>query len=139
MNPLVIILLEAGLGIAKAHWKNALGGEVLGTTSFIMDAAQAVDLLYQEENGEPLDWSKIREHQPLAPPGEPEELPRTAEPGSEPIPVPEEEREVETITESEVGSVEDVLGDLEGPVDQPLPGMESVVEEGNPSLEEPTE
>jgi hypothetical protein len=128
MNPLVMILLEAGLGIAKAHIKNALGGEVLGTTSFILDAAKAIDALHQEENGEPLDWSRIREHQPLAPSGEP---PQTA-------PLPDgvdPEREVETITESEVGSVEDVLGDL-GPEEPTLPGLENL---GNPSQENPPE
>lgn len=99
MNPLVMLLLQAALDIAKTHWKNALGGEVIDTTSFILDAAQAIDLLHQEENGQPLDWAKIREHQPLAPSGSPpddppnmdEALPETAEPGSEPVPAETEQ------------------------------------------------
>lgn len=73
MNPFLLLLLEAGVNIAKAHVKNAIGGEVLDTTSFILDAAQAIDSLHAEENGTPLDWSKIREHKPLGAPGNPEE------------------------------------------------------------------
>lgn len=71
MNPLLVILLQSILNISKAHISNALGGEILDTTSFILDAAKAIDDLYQEEYGQPLDWSTIRHHQPLSPPGEP--------------------------------------------------------------------
>ena len=95
MNPLLMILLQSVLNIAKAHVSNATGGEGLGTTSFIMDAAQAVDSLYQEENGEPLDWSTIRHHSHLPPAGEPategppadiENPPDTPVPGDPPEP-----------------------------------------------------
>lgn len=70
MNPFLLLLFEAGVNIAKAHVKNKTAGEILSTTSFIMDAAKAIDDLYQEENGEPLDWSTIRHHQHLPPPGQ---------------------------------------------------------------------
>ena len=70
MNPFLLILLQAGINIANGHVKNKAGGEVLDLTSFILDAAQAIDSLHQEEVGEPLDWSKIRHHQPLAPAGQ---------------------------------------------------------------------
>ena len=70
MNPLLLILLQAGINIANGHVKSKAGGEVLDLTSFILDAAKALDDLYQEETGQPLDWSKIRHHQPLAPAGE---------------------------------------------------------------------
>ncbi len=71
MNPFLLILLQAGINIANGHVKNAAGGEVLDLTSFIMDAAQALGDLHEEETGQPLDWTKIRHHQPLAPSGEP--------------------------------------------------------------------
>ena len=71
MNPLLLLLFEAGVNIAKGHVKNKAGGEVLDTTSFILDAAQAIDALHQEENGTPLDWSSIKHHQPLPPAGQP--------------------------------------------------------------------
>ena len=71
MNPFLLILLQSVLNIGKAHISNALGGEILDTTSFILDAAQAIDDLHREENGQPLDWSTIRHHQPLPPAGEP--------------------------------------------------------------------
>ena len=70
MNPFLLLLLKAGFNIADGHVKNAAGGEILDLTSFILDAALAIDSLYQEEHGEPLDWNKIRHHQPLAPAGE---------------------------------------------------------------------
>jgi len=68
MNPLIWILIEAGLNIAKNH---GAGGDVTKTGGFLVDAARALDQLSVEETGEPLDWSKIREHQHLPPPGEP--------------------------------------------------------------------
>ncbi len=70
MNPFLLLLLQAGINIANGHLKNAAGGEILDLSSFILDAAKALDSLHEEETGQPLDWSKIREHQPLAPPGE---------------------------------------------------------------------
>ena len=73
MNPFLLILFQAGLNIANGHLKNAAGGQILDLSSFILDAAKALDSLHEEETGQPLDWSKIREHQPLAPPGSPEE------------------------------------------------------------------
>ncbi len=68
-----LILIQAGLSIAKQH---GAPGEVTGTGGFLIDAARAVDDLYEKEVGEPLDWSKIREHEHLPPAGgdpEPEE------------------------------------------------------------------
>jgi len=89
MNPLLMILLQSILSIAKAHVSNATGGEVLDTSSFILDAAKAVDDLYQEENGEPLDWSTIRHHQHLPPPGESSpDIPSST--GPDPTTAPEE-------------------------------------------------
>lgn len=88
MNPFLMILFQAGLNIAKGHISSATGGEVLDTTSFILDAAQAIDSLHREETGEPLDWSKIREHQPLAAPGG-QPLPETPEPSEPEDPPPD--------------------------------------------------
>lgn len=131
MNPLLLLLMQAGLNIAKAHWKNTLGQEVLGTTSFIMDAAQAIDALHQEETGEPLDWSKIREHQPLAPAGEephttapvpPEEIIHIDEDGT--VHPPEAEVETEVITEADVGEMPpEFLGDPEASSETPEPSV----------------
>ena len=73
MNPFLLLLLQAGINIANGHLKNAAGGQILDLSSFILDAAKALDSLHEEETGQPLDWSKIREHQPLAPPGSPGE------------------------------------------------------------------
>ncbi len=87
MNPLLMILLQSTLNIAKAHVSNSTGGEALDTTSFILDAAKAVDQLYQDENGQPLDWRTIRHHSHLPPPGEPAATSPTAE---DPTTAPEE-------------------------------------------------
>ncbi len=88
MNPLLMILLQSVLNIAKAHISNKVGGEVLDTSSFILDAAQAVDDLYKEENGTPLDWTTIRHHSHLPPSGEPATEGPTAD-----IPNPEDPAE----------------------------------------------
>lgn len=67
MNPLIWILIEAGLNIAKNH---SAGGGAVKLGGFLVDAAQALDQLSIEETGQPLDWDKIREHQHLPPAGE---------------------------------------------------------------------
>jgi len=85
MNPFLLLLLEAGINLARTHVSNSAGGEVLDTTSFILDAAQALDQLHQEENGQPLDWSTISHHQPLGPPGTPAPEENPTDPG----PIPE--------------------------------------------------
>lgn len=72
MNPLIWILIEAGLNIAKEH---GLSGDPIKTGGFLVDAARALDQLSVEETGQPLDWSKIREHTHLAAPGIPAEDP----------------------------------------------------------------
>lgn len=69
MNPLLLILIEAGFNIGAAHM-GSKGGEVIKTGGFLLDAARAIDGLYQEEHGVPMDWSRIREHEHLAPPGD---------------------------------------------------------------------
>jgi len=63
-----LILLQAGLSIAKEH---GAPDSVTGSGGFLIDAAKAIDELYEKEVGEPLDWSKIREHEHLPPAGEP--------------------------------------------------------------------
>jgi len=70
MNPLLLILIEAGFKIGAAHAGSA-GGTVIKTADFILDAARALDDLHKEETGQPLDWSKIRIHEHLPPPGSP--------------------------------------------------------------------
>lgn len=86
MSPLVLILLRAGVNIAGAHASNESGGEILSTTSFILDAAQALDILYEKEAGQPLDWTTIKHHKPLAPAGMPaEEFVKTADPENIPL------------------------------------------------------
>ncbi len=91
MNPLVMILLQAGVNIAGAHVKNAdpaiLG--VIKTSGFLVEAAKVIDELYSEEVGQPLDWSSLQHHEHLPPAGEPvEEFTERTDPG--PIP-PESE------------------------------------------------
>ena len=116
MNPFLLLLLQAGINIANGHVKNKAGGEVLDLTSFILDAARAVDSLHQEEVGEPLDWSKIREHQPLAPAGE---EPHT----TAPVP-PEAEVETEVITTADVGEMPpEFLGDPDPSSETPEPSV----------------
>ena len=68
MNPLLLILIEAGFNIGAAH-AGSKGGTVIKTGGFLLDAARAIDSLYQEEHGVPLDWSRIREHEHLPEPG----------------------------------------------------------------------
>jgi len=56
--------LQLGLDIAAAH----AGGnvdEIAKTGPTLRKMAQAVDKLYLEEVGQPLDWSKIHEHEHL--------------------------------------------------------------------------
>ncbi len=89
MNPFLLILLQAGVNIGKAHVTNAAGGEILDTTSFILDAAKAIDDLHQEENGTPLDWRTIRHHSHLPPSGEPATEGPPAD-VTNPGPIPEE-------------------------------------------------
>ena len=85
MNPLIWILIEAGLNIAKNH---SAGGGAVKLGGFLVDAAQALDQLSIEETGQPLDWDKIREHQHLPPAGEAPAEPAgpdlSMKPGSEP-------------------------------------------------------
>ena len=76
MNPLLLLLIEAGFNIGAAHAGSA-GGTVIKTADFILDAARALDDLHKEETGQPLDWSKIRIHEHLPPAGS--ESPETPE------------------------------------------------------------
>ena len=138
MNPFLLLLLQAGINIANGHVKNKAGGEVLDLTSFILDAARAIDSLHQEEVGEPLDWSKIREHQPLAPAGEephttapvpPEEIIHIDEDGT--VHPPEGEATTEVITSADVGEMPpEFLGDPDPSSETPEP---SVPEDPPPS------
>lgn len=61
MNPLIWVLIEAGLNLAKNHGD----GDATKTGGFLLDAAKALDKLSVEETGQPLDWSKIHEHEHL--------------------------------------------------------------------------
>ena len=83
MNPLIWILIEAGLNIAKNH---SAGGGAVKLGGFLFDAARALDQLSVEETGQPLDWAKIREHAHLPPPGSPPDdgPDLSMKPGSEP-------------------------------------------------------
>ena len=82
MNPLIWILIEAGLNIAKNH---STGGGAVKLGGFLFDAARALDQLSVEETGQPLDWAKIREHEHLPPAGEEPAGPDLSmKPGSEP-------------------------------------------------------
>ena len=85
MNPLLLLLIEAGFKIGAAHAGSA-GGTVLKTADFILDAARALDDLHKEETGQPLDWSKIRIHEHLPPPGSPPGSP-PAEPTESTLPL----------------------------------------------------
>lgn len=68
MNPLLLILIEAGFNIGAAHAGSEVGN-VIKTTGFLIDAARAIDELYEKEAGQPLDWSSLRHHKHLPPPG----------------------------------------------------------------------
>lgn len=78
MNPLLLILIEAGFKIGASHMGSG-GGTVIKTADFILDAARALDDLYKEETGEALDWSKIRLHEHLPPAGSAPTLPGLSE------------------------------------------------------------
>ncbi len=99
MNPLIWILIEAGLNLAKNH---TTGGGAVKLGGFLIEAARAVDQLSVEETGQPLDWDKIREHAHLAAPGipagDPPEDPGpdlSMKPGSEPEVIDPEDPPVE--------------------------------------------
>lgn len=113
MNPLIWILIEAGLNIAKNH---STGGGAVKLGGFLIEAARAVDQLSVEETGQPLDWDKIREHAHLPPAGDPPEDPPD-DPGPDLSMKPDSDPEViaaaelETITEADVGEMPpEILG-----------------------------
>jgi len=83
MNPLLLILIEAGFEIGAAH-AGSKAGTVIKTSGLLIKAARAIDQLYDEEVGQPMDWSSLRHHEHLPPAG-------TA-PGdtTDPGPIPEE-------------------------------------------------
>ena len=68
MNPLLLILIQAGFNIGAAHAGSEVGN-VIKTTGFLIDAARAIDELYEKEAGQPLDWSSLRHHEHLPPAG----------------------------------------------------------------------
>ncbi len=69
MNPLLLILIQAGFNIGAAHAGSEVGN-VIKTTGFLIDAARAIDELYEKEAGQPLDWTSLRHHGHLPPAGE---------------------------------------------------------------------
>ncbi len=61
---LLLSLIQTGLNVVAAH----TGGntaEIAKTPAFLRKMAKAVDTLYKEETGQPLDWTKIHEHEHL--------------------------------------------------------------------------
>ena len=89
MNPLLLILIEAGFEIGAAH-AGSTGGAVIKTSGMLIKAARAIDELYSEEVGQPLDWSSLRHHDHLPPAGEPaEEFEERTDPGHIPIEEPD--------------------------------------------------
>jgi hypothetical protein len=72
MSALLLLFLQAGLKIAKRHTGEA-GDEVIDAGDFIIDVVRDLDRLYEEEVGQPIDWTRIRTHEHLPPAGgEPE-------------------------------------------------------------------
>jgi len=64
MGMLMLTLFEIGLKIAAAR----VGGnavEIAKIPTLMRQMVLAVDALYKSEVGEPIDWSKIREHEHL--------------------------------------------------------------------------
>ena len=64
MGMLMLTLFEIGLKIAAAR----VGGnakEIAKIPTLMRQMVLAVDALYKSEVGEPIDWSKIREHKHL--------------------------------------------------------------------------
>ncbi len=70
MNPLLLSLIEAGFEIGAAH-AGSKAGTIIKTSGMLIKAARAIDELYDEEVGQPLDWSSLRHHSHLPPAGEP--------------------------------------------------------------------
>ena len=64
MGMLMLTLFEIGLKIAAAR----VGGnaeEIAKIPTLMRQMILAVDALYKSEVGEPIDWSKIHEHEHL--------------------------------------------------------------------------
>lgn len=86
MNPLLLILIEAGFEIGAAH-AGSKAGTVIKTSGLLIKAARAIDQLYDEEVGQPLDWSSLRHHEHLPPPGQDApDVPSSTGPESHPDP-----------------------------------------------------
>lgn len=61
---LLLSLIQMGLKVVSAHTSGNTA-EIAKTGPVLIDMARAVDTLYKEEVGQPMDWSKIHEHEHL--------------------------------------------------------------------------
>jgi len=61
---LLLSLIQKGLQIVSAHTTGNIS-EIAKTGPALIEMARAVDTLYKEEVGQPLDWSNIHEHEHL--------------------------------------------------------------------------
>jgi len=61
---LLLSLIQMGLNVVAAH-TGGNASEISKTGPVLRQMAGAIDTLYKEETGQPLDWSKIHEHEHL--------------------------------------------------------------------------
>ena len=61
---LLLSLIQMGLKVVAAHTSGNTV-EIAKTGPILMEMAGAIDTLYREEIGQPMDWSKIHEHDHL--------------------------------------------------------------------------
>ena len=61
---LLLSLIQKGLQIVSAHTPGNTS-EIAKIGPDLIEMARAVDTLYKEEMGQPIDWTKIHEHEHL--------------------------------------------------------------------------
>ena len=57
---ILLSLIQMGLKMVAAHTSGNTA-EIAKTGPILLEMAGAVDTLYKEETGQPMDWSKIHE------------------------------------------------------------------------------
>jgi len=81
MSAFVFALIEISLQIFRAH-ATGNAAEIAKIPGLLIKIVRDVDLEYEKEVGQRIDWSTIRQHEHLGPEGG--ELPPTPPPPEEP-------------------------------------------------------
>ena len=61
---LLLSLIQKGLQVVSAHTSGNTS-EIAKLGPDLIEMARAVDTLYKEETGQPINWTNIREHERL--------------------------------------------------------------------------